>query len=53
MEGWAALQALIAKGQKGQPQVALETDPRPALAKASDGFDEVPIESPEADDLLN
>jgi hypothetical protein len=52
-EGWAALQALIAKGQKGQPQVALETDPRPALAQASDGFDEVPIESPDADDLLN
>lgn len=50
---WAALQTLIAQGQKGQPQVTLETDPRPALAAATEGFDDVPIESPEADDLFN
>ena len=36
---WAALQALITQ-PAGSPQIALETDPRPAISRA-DGFEEV------------
>lgn len=39
-EKWEAMQPLI-KQSKGKPQIALETDPRPAITKA-DGFEEVP-----------
>jgi hypothetical protein len=35
-EHWAAMQLLI-KQEKGAPQIALETDPRPAISRA-DGF---------------
>lgn len=42
---WSRLQGLIATGQKGAPQIALETDPRPAIAKATDGFEDVPTET--------
>lgn len=40
-EQWAELQALITQVD-GKPAVALETDPRPALASATEGFDDVP-----------
>lgn len=39
-ETWAVLQETCIKQSKGAPQVALETDPRPAINKA-DGFEEV------------
>lgn len=38
---WDRLQGLIVQG-KGQPVIALETDPRPAVAPATEGFDDVP-----------
>ena len=50
---WSRLEKLIAKGQKGAPQIALETDPRPALAQATEGFEDVPVASSDADDLLS
>lgn len=37
---WAKLQGLMIQSE-GQPTIALETDPRPALS-TTDGFDEVP-----------
>lgn len=37
---WSKLQELIIQGE-GQPQIVLETDPRPALSQ-TDGFDDVP-----------
>lgn len=40
-EQWAELQALITQVD-GKPAIALETDPRPALASATEGFDDVP-----------
>lgn len=39
-ETWAVLQETCIKQSKGAPQVALETDPRPAINKA-DGFSDV------------
>lgn len=39
-ETWEALQTQHIKQSKGAPQVALETDPRPAINRA-DGFEEV------------
>lgn len=38
---WVELQGLITQGQC-QPAIALETDPRPSIAAATDGFDDVP-----------
>lgn len=38
---WVRIQALIAQGQ-GKPAVALQTDPRPAIAQAATGFEDVP-----------
>lgn len=38
---WNKLQSLITQ-ERGQPVVALQTDPRPALAAAAEGFDDVP-----------
>ena len=38
---WLALQAQITQAD-GKPTIALETDPRPAIAAATDGFDDVP-----------
>ena len=38
---WLALQTQITQAD-GKPTVALETDPRPAIAAATDGFDDVP-----------
>lgn len=38
---WNRLQALITRSD-GKPTIALETDPRPAVASATDGFDDVP-----------
>ena len=38
---WVELQGLITQGQC-QPAIALETDPRPSIADATDGFDDVP-----------
>ena len=38
---WVELQGLITQGQC-QPDIALETDPRPSIAAATDGFDDVP-----------
>lgn len=37
---WSRLEELIHQND-GSPTVALETDPRPAIAKASDGFEDV------------
>ena len=45
-ETWEAMQPLI-KQSKGKPQIALETDPRPAITKA-DGFEEVPTPGQQA-----
>lgn len=39
-DNWAKLQELMIQGE-GQPTIALETDPRPALS-TTDGFGEVP-----------
>lgn len=39
-EQWASVQRLIAQGQ-AQPTIVLETDPNPALAPATEGFEEV------------
>lgn len=47
-EQWESLQGWITQGQ-AQPTVVLETDPNPALAPVTDGFDDVP----ENDDLFN
>lgn len=38
---WNRLQSLITQ-ERGQPSVALSTDPRPAIAPATDGFEDVP-----------
>ena len=38
---WVELQGLITQGQC-QPAIALETDPRPSIADATDGFEDVP-----------
>lgn len=38
---WNRLQALITQ-ERGQPAIALSTDPRPALAPATEGFEDVP-----------
>lgn len=38
---WARIQTLITQGQ-GKPAVALQTDPRPAIAQAATGFEDVP-----------
>jgi hypothetical protein len=39
-EQWASVQHLITQGQ-AQPTIVLETDPNPALAPATEGFEEV------------
>ena len=38
---WTRLQKLITQAD-GKPVIALETDPRPAVAAATDGFEDVP-----------
>lgn len=49
-EQWSVLQGYMTGG-KGQPSVVLETDPRPALAKA-DGFEDVQDASEDEFDLF-
>lgn len=45
---WQALKELITQSD-GKPAIALETDPRHALADATDGFDDVPQVGDNAD----
>jgi hypothetical protein len=40
-EQWARVQHLITQGQ-AQPSIVLETDPHPAFASVTDGFEDVP-----------
>lgn len=49
-EKWSVLQGYMTGG-KGQPSVVLETDPRPALAKA-DGFEDIPDTPDDGSDLF-
>lgn len=48
---WQKLEARIAQSQ-GSPTVALETDPRPAIAKAEVGFDDVTEDAVDCADLF-
>ena len=40
---WRRLQSLIAPQGTSAPAVALESDPRPAVAPATEGFEDVPV----------
>lgn len=48
---WAKLEAHIVQAP-GSPTIALETDPRPAIAPATDDFDDVPQVASDCHDLF-